>query len=42
MAGVPPGECDRQVYTGQVQGGEEEGGGGGEEGVMHTVQYILS
>ena len=44
MAGVPPGECDRQVYTGQVQGGEEEGGGRGrgEEGVMHTVQYILS
>ena len=41
MAGVPPGECDRQVYTRQVQGGEEEGGGGGggEEGVM---QYILS
>ena len=43
-AGVHPGECDRQVYTGQIQGGEEEGGGGGggEEGVMQTVQYILS
>ena len=44
MAGVPPGECDRQVYTGQVQGGEEEGRGRGrgEEGVMQTVQYIWS
>ena len=42
-SGVHPGQRDRQVHTGQIQGGEEESrrGGGGEEGVMQTF-VILS
>ena len=42
--GVHPGERDRQVHSGQVQGGEEESrrGGGGEEGVMQSIVILSS
>ena len=43
-AGVHPGERDRQVHTGQIQGGEEESrrGGGGEEGLMQSIVILSS
>ena len=43
-SGAHPGQRDRQVHSGQIQGGEEESrrGGGGEEGLMQSIVILSS